>query len=259
MTTHTSGFLLVFLLLATRTATAQEARLDQCLENLGASNKAEFLGFDRELRAALLKEDSVSMTVLVKYPLRVNEDGGTISIEDPAALQTRFQDLFPPPVRSAVVSQKPEELICRSDGIGYANGSIWVNVVRQGKLPRYVITSVNPPTTGTPKTAGMEFVCRAENHRVVIDADTTGKVRYRSWNRPRALTDKPDLELPSGTSDFMGRGACAYRIWSFRSGVTEYTVEELGCFPNSNRPPTGATGELSVAIGGVRKSVWWCY
>jgi len=61
-----------------------------------------FVAFDRELRAALTGEDKVAMALLVKFPLRINSDRGSYSLNDPAALQSRFSEVFSPKVRASV-------------------------------------------------------------------------------------------------------------------------------------------------------------
>jgi hypothetical protein len=65
------------LLVAASTAFPQGARLGtSCdLSLVGATETKSFLAFDRELRTALSKQDSVAMALLVQFPLRINSSG----------------------------------------------------------------------------------------------------------------------------------------------------------------------------------------
>ena len=89
---------------------------------------------------------------LVYFPLRVNQEGTTISVEDAATLQARFQEIFPAVVRATVLDQWPETVFCSSEGIMYGNGEIWIRATDQ----RYAISAINLPDenkkdqTGTP-------------------------------------------------------------------------------------------------------------
>ncbi len=107
-----------FLLLVASTAFCQNTKLgNSCdLAILGAKDAKSFLDFDRELRAALSKQDAVAMAFLVQFPLRINSETGKFSLDDPAALQSHFQEVFPAAVRKAILDQKVEEIFCRGRG-----------------------------------------------------------------------------------------------------------------------------------------------
>jgi hypothetical protein len=78
---------------AAASAFAQETRLgSSCdLSVIGATGTNSLLAFDRELRLALTKQDAVAMALLVEFPLRTNADGGSYSLNDPVALETRLE------------------------------------------------------------------------------------------------------------------------------------------------------------------------
>src|SRR5512141_1446495 len=74
---------------------------------LGVTDKRDFLHFDRELRAALAAQDVAALSLLVNFPLRVNyAEGSTIALDNPAALQQRFAEIFSPRLRKIVGVQK---------------------------------------------------------------------------------------------------------------------------------------------------------
>jgi hypothetical protein len=221
----------------------------------GIGDAKGFLDFDRELRTALSKQDALTMALLVTYPLRIDEDRGTYSLDDPAAIQSHFQDVFPPSVRSAVIDQKPEGFFCNAEGVMYGNGEVWVVPTAVG----YAIKVINLPVTGPAPASKIEFACNAEKHRIVIDAPSNGTVRYRAWDRPRPLTDKPDMEIPDGKQGSEGTGPCRYPVWTFTRGVTQYTVSGIGgCSPSPSQPP-GARGTLEVTAAGKSLARSWCY
>ena len=101
------------------------------------------------------------------------------------------------------------------------------------------------------------FICDAEKHRVVVDSDLARKARYRAWNKPRSVTEKPDLEIASGTTRVEGTGLCGHSIWTFRKANTEFSINELGYTDASE--PTGARGELEVSVAGKLEHRAWCY
>ena len=68
-----------------------------------AKNFLAFGQFDKELRVAIARQDAVALAFLVKFPLRVNDRGGTISIDNAGALKTHFQGVFTPAVRKEIL------------------------------------------------------------------------------------------------------------------------------------------------------------
>lgn len=91
----------------------------------------------------------------------------------------------------------------------------------------------------------------------MIDSGPTGTVRYRAWNKPRFLPDRPDLEVAAGTVGVTGTGPCARTVWKFAKDDAEFAVSTLGC--TSGSEPQGATGWLEVWVHGKRHDRWWCY
>ncbi len=215
--------------------------------------------FDKELRDALSRQDAVELAFLVTFPLRVNDAGGTISIDNAAALRTHFQEVFTPTVRKEILSEKDDHVGCMTEGIGYARGVIWVNANERG----YSIWSVNrdavPPYSTINKwnIPKIEYVCQTEAHLIVIDTVPGGNLRYRAWKKPRSLAGAPDLEIMKGDGSFEGTNVCAVPIYTFKNGDTVYRVEGgLGCDPDA---PKDATGRLEVTPGGNTIVDFWCY
>lgn len=266
MTQRLPKVLLMVMTLATKATIAQDP-LTQCTAQAGGPGKEAFLTFDRELRAALSTQDAASLALLVDFPLRVNPpDRATISLDNQAALQVRFQEVFSPAVRKAVLNQKTEEVFCKYTGIMYGRGELWIQAIGQGNVEHSAVKTVNLPSSGKKawseswslKAPRVEFACNTERDRLIIDANKDGTVRYRAWNKPRSISDKPDIEVPSGTERVEGTDPCTHAMWTFRHSNTEFVVSELGC-NEVNSVPAGATGEHVVSVDGKQEQRWWCY
>ncbi|HKF48270.1 MAG TPA: hypothetical protein VKB38_12990 [Terracidiphilus sp.] len=236
---------------------------DGCdLSTYGASDVKEFKAFDADLRAAIAKQDAIAMSMLVTFPLRVNEsDGGTYSINDGQSLRHHFQDVFTPRVRKAILNQKIEDIFCKYDeGLSYGDsGEVWVQYGKFG----WQVWSVNViPAGGIAKQTrnGIQLVCRTAKHRIVIDADEKGNLRYRAWNASRSVVQSPDLEIRGGTAESEGTGVCAKRLYTFTNAQATYEIDGAeGCYGDDNSPPAGATASLTVTVAGKEPSSAWCY
>jgi hypothetical protein len=216
--------------------------------------------FDETLRVALEKRDYAAVSLLIEFPLRVSYQSGPITILNPITLQSRFEQVFTPKVRKAVLEQKPQGLMCMPmGGVGYGRGHLWVDVVNKAPYARYAIQSVSPdPIDGRNELReGVVFVCNAAQHKIAVDYMRTSGFRYRSWNTPRPVTDRPDLTLVKGEAKIEGTGPCASHLWTFRQGDTEYSVGELGCTDGSEG--RDARGTLTVTRGDRVLLHGFCY
>lgn len=224
--------------------------------------------FDRELRIALSEQNPTATAVLTRFPFRVNyPDGSSILLTNAQALITRFAEIFPPKVRSAILDQK-EPKVMGEKGVMYGRGVLWVKKMWQTpyseqseavKILTYGIDVVNLPDKGTEiknRSSMLEFTCNTMKHRVVIDSDATGKVRYRSWNKPHFVTDKPDMDISPGVRDILGTAPCSIYQWKFRKGDAEFVVEECGL---CGCGLSDARGTLEVSVAGKLQQTWWCY
>jgi hypothetical protein len=257
--------LLLIITLAAKTALAQDG-LARCDLVAAGPGEAAFLAFDKELRSALSSGDAAALALLVRFPLRVTfSDGAKISLHDPATVQLRFEEVFPPPLRAVVMNQKPRAVFCRYDGIMYGRGALWIDLTGEGKAARFTIASVNVPSTGEKTANGVRrspgpqvvFTCNADKHRIIVDVSKAGDIRYRSWNKPRSVTEKPDMVVAAGNTDVEGTSPCTHSIWTFKRGDATFVVSELGC--TEGKPPAGAIGTLEVLLDGKQGMEGWCY
>jgi hypothetical protein len=238
-------------------AICQETKLgDSCDLSLFTDRDAKsFLAFDKELREAIAKRDPVTVSMLVAFPLRINSNRGSWSIDDAAALQSHFEEIFPEPVRNAILHQDPAKIFCRDQGAMYGNGEVWVNTAKFG----FAVSVINLAALQKPRSAPnqVEILCQTDSYRIVVDSDKANASRYRAWNRPHPLTGPPDLEIKGGEKSFEGTGLCAHPLWSFTNKSATYVIEGLGC--TEDEPPKGAIGRFEVSVSNESKTSGWCY
>ncbi|QXW31446.1 hypothetical protein KXJ75_11025 [Aeromonas sanarellii] len=117
------------------------------------------------------------------------------------------------------------------------------------------VTSSVALAEGKNGEALREFSCETAKHRILIDSTDNKSYRYRSWNKPKAISEKPDVELTDQRAwRPQGSGACSYTAWDFSRGNVNYLVfEPGGCgeAPASGEPEDH--GELVVMIDDVEK------
>jgi hypothetical protein len=138
---------------------------------------------------------------------------------------------------------------------------IWVNASERG----YAIWSVNrdavpPYSLNKWSTQTINYICQTQTHRIVVDRVAGGVLRYRSWNKPRSITERPDLEIRKGEGTFEGTDVCAFPVYTFKNGTTVYRVDgDLGCWGHAEGAPEDATGRLEVTVADNKTTNRWCY
>lgn len=234
-----------------------------CYGPLSPADKEAFFAFDRELRAALTGEDAVAMAFLVELPMRVNyPDGSAISLTNARSIQTRFDEVFPPALRSAVLNTKLEDIDCTTEGAMYGRGRIWVQAASSSESTIYRIFTVNllEATSSAKRGNGwsLDFACDTKTARIAIDSDANRSPRYRAWTKPRPLADPADIVITGGSEDFPGTGPCRYREWSFQNDTRRIVLGLVSpCAPDETYPP-GATAELTITAG-EDVETYYCY
>lgn len=220
-----------------------------------AAQVASFKRFDGQLRAALKQNNVAAVAFLVKFPLRVNTERGTLLIPDASSLEGHFAEIFAAGVRERVLTTVAGDYICRYDeGLGYKEGVIWVST--DGK--RFALDVVNAGGFSAGQTPKVQYTCETRTHRISISLLKGDAYRYQSWNASKPVTGPPDVDLSNGTLQFDGTGVCATSVYFFTKGDVRYEVRDgMGCTDGSE--PAKATGHLSVFIADKQVTDAWCY
>lgn len=82
-----------------------------------------------QIQDAFLFGDPASIADLGLYPMTVNANGEVYDLFEPADLADNFDALLTPETQEAVGSQDFADLIVTSEGVGFANGALWVTNV----------------------------------------------------------------------------------------------------------------------------------
>ena len=121
---------IVFALIAlTGPAIAQsEEDVMQQIENLHGKS-TEFGDAFAQLQDAFLFDDPTAIADLGLYPIAVNANGETYDIVDAQDLVDNFDSLLSEQTMAALASQEFADLIVTSEGVGFANGALWMSLV----------------------------------------------------------------------------------------------------------------------------------
>lgn len=210
--------------------------------------------FVAELQSALERSDPAAVALLTDFPLRVNTPDRTqYLIPDERALQRYFASAFPPELRARIRTIRdvaPERV--GGEDFMLAHGLLWLTIIEHDDGPRFRLKTVNVPGREEPHWPTLAMVCETPKHRIIIDLISAEQSRYRSWNLPRALTEKPDLEL-KGQRTSEGTGACQHPQHVFESGKTRITAIQGGC--RKNEWPANT---IVVEIDAVEVNAWGC-
>ena len=105
--------------------------------------------------------------------------------------------------------------------------------------------------------AAVVYQCVTEKHVIHISDAEGGAFRYQSWNRPRAISEKPDMDLTSKVVEVVQGSS----YWKFNTGRTEFQVSDQWRRAKDGERPSGAqgaTGDLWVRINGQLKLHLYC-
>jgi hypothetical protein len=79
------------------------------------------------LQESFLFDNPAAFADLGLYPLTVNANGEVYDILEPQDLVDNFDSLLTTETRSALGGQDFADLIVTSDGVGFANGALWMS------------------------------------------------------------------------------------------------------------------------------------
>ncbi len=81
------------------------------------------------LQDAFLFGDPATFADLAFYPLEVSANGEVYDVLEPQDLVDNFDALLTAETREALASQDFDDLIVTSDGVGFADGAVWMSLV----------------------------------------------------------------------------------------------------------------------------------
>ncbi|HEV7291489.1 MAG TPA: hypothetical protein VGN79_04135 [Devosia sp.] len=114
--------------LATATfAQSEEAVFEQIEELHGMAE--EFGEAFGQLQDAFLFEDPESFASLAAYPLEVAANGELYDILEPEDLVENFDYLMTDETQAAIGGQDFADLIVTSEGVGFADGALWMTLI----------------------------------------------------------------------------------------------------------------------------------
>ena len=99
-----------------------------------------------QLREAVKDGRPQDMVDLVEFPLRVNTDGSSTEIGTAEEFIESFPTLLPPATRGAIGKMEYKDLIVTSDGVGLADGAVWMSLVCEDDAcgaAHSAVTSIN--------------------------------------------------------------------------------------------------------------------
>jgi hypothetical protein len=89
---------------------------------------ADVLAFVQKLQKAVAAGDRAGVAGMVKYPLRVNHDAARHEdVASAAELLKRYDAVFTPSIRQAIVTETPAKLTGGRDGVAIKAGLVWIS------------------------------------------------------------------------------------------------------------------------------------
>ena len=125
-------------------AQSEEAVMEQ-IETLHGMSE-EFGEAFGQLQDSFLFGDPSGLASLGEYPLAVQANGEAYDLLEAQDLIDNFEALLTEETRAALAGQDFADLIVTSDGVGFANGALWMNLICEDdscNSAHWAITSIN--------------------------------------------------------------------------------------------------------------------
>ena len=87
------------------------------------------LTFIAALQEAVRRSDAAAVAQMVHYPLRVNNDSGSTSVDSAEAFIQQYAELMTPSISELVINARPGELFSSWRGLMFGAGEVWVSGV----------------------------------------------------------------------------------------------------------------------------------
>jgi hypothetical protein len=127
---------LMFLSFSTFTAQAQDTSKLAC-DNFAGTGLDEkiYQSFADSLQAALKKKDAAEVSKMIRYPIKTKISGKKTTIKNAQDFELNFSKIFNDAFLLKIEKNTVSDTVCNSQGLGWANGSLWINAADFQKNP----------------------------------------------------------------------------------------------------------------------------
>jgi hypothetical protein len=187
---------------------------------------------------ALIKNDDVlQLSEMVEYPIKRPNPIPDINSKEEFILYypILFDDFF----KQALIKTKftHENVVDNSRGLGLLYGDLWLN--EKGKIMTVNYSSSAEVTLqkklidetksvmhkSVNKWKENIIVCETDKYLIRVDMLDDDSYRYTSWNKPKTISEKPDLVLFNGEQEFQGTmGGVTY---TFKNSDWVYIIDDV--------------------------------
>lgn len=186
----------------------------------------------------LIKNDNIlQLSEMVEYPIKRPNPIPNINSKEEFILYypILFDDFF----KQALIETKfnNENVVDNSRGLGLLYGDLWLN--ENGKIITVNYTSsaeVSLQKTLIDETKSVMhksvskwkeniIVCETDKYLIRVDILDDDSYRYASWNKPKKISDVPDMVLFHGEQEFQGTmGGVTY---TFKNKDLSYVIDDV--------------------------------
>lgn len=186
----------------------------------------------------LIKHDRIQeLADRAKYPIKRPNPIPDLKTKEQFILYypVLFDSIFKENLTTATFNDS--NTIDRYNGFGLLNGDLWLSddggimtinynspqeLGLQRKLHLETENKIHPSIADWKENI---LVCQTDRYLIRIDQLDNNGLRYISWNKPKRFTDKPDLILFDGETEFQGSmGGVTY---TFENGKWTYEIDRV--------------------------------
>jgi hypothetical protein len=132
---------------AANPAAAQQAEVYAALETIYGTEQADlFDDYFEVVKQGFAERDLELLSSLGSYPFEVAANGELYDIFEPGDFSGNFDALLLPETIDAIANQEYSDLIVTDEGVGFANGALWLGNVCEDDTcttSNWLITRIN--------------------------------------------------------------------------------------------------------------------
>lgn len=114
-------------------------------ENFAATglDAAAFASFHQDLKTALVSEDKDKIASMASYPLKAFLPKKKMLVKNATMLKNRYEFFFKKAWVDRVLASTPANTVCNAQGVGLAEGAIWISGVGDDGSKNPKIITIN--------------------------------------------------------------------------------------------------------------------